>query len=105
MAEEESNQNESNTQTPEETKAPDTPGENKDNSNSDGNSETKEKTLEEVENEIRIERQKELDLVKEKNKILEQQIRGRGMMFQDKSPEEKQTDDINKYLEGTGLKI
>ena len=65
-----------------------------------------EKSIGDIEEELRKEKGKELELIKLKNQRLEEQLRGRGIVSpQIKSKEETEIEECEKFLEGTGMSI
>lgn len=63
------------------------------------------KSSEEIQKEIAAEKEKELQLIKQRNQALEQELKGKSTYEPPEDPEEKITRECNKYLEGTGLQI
>ena len=67
---------------------------------------TPEKSIEDIEKEILQEKNRELELIRQKNQKIEEQLRGKGQMAPpEKSPEQLLDEECNKMLEGTGFKI
>ena len=92
MAEEQKPEN----QEKEAAKAPETETENQ---------EKETKTAEDYDKEINEQKEKELQLIKQRNQVLEKELQGKSAYEPPENPDEKLQKECNKYLEGTGFKV
>jgi len=85
--------------------APEAENQTNDEQTNEENQETETENSSNIDEELQTEKAKELELLKQRNAQLEQQLKGKSRYLPPENKDEKTTKECNNFLKSTGMKI